>query len=192
MIYTASLFAAADAETRHVVIHEMRLEVEGRPDIVVRFTPHVAAAFKRLLAYGFGCRIPARDCAPRRRQHDRLSARIHKLLTAVLWPPDFTLSVQVPLSTPEQVAAAEATPIVVKEGVTYVTKIAFSVHKDVVLGLKFATVVSYTTGSHLRCECEAARLTLATYNSLGLHGGVDGLKRYASWCSCMARASAGV
>lgn len=49
---------------------------------------------------------------------------------------------QVPLSTPEQVAAAEATPIVVKEGVTYVTKIVFSVHKDVVLGLKFATVVS--------------------------------------------------
>lgn len=30
------MLAAADAETRHVVIHEMRIEVEGRPDIVVR------------------------------------------------------------------------------------------------------------------------------------------------------------
>lgn len=58
-----------------------------------------------------------------------------------LFHPQSTL-VQVPLSTPEQVAAAEASPMVVKEGVAYVTKIAFSVHKDVVLGLKFATVVS--------------------------------------------------
>ena len=72
---------ASDPETRRVVIHEMRIEVEGRPDIVIE------------------------------------------------------------LDSPDKVAAAEQNKIVVKEGATYVTKIVFSVHKDVVLGLKFSNVV---------------------------------------------------
>lgn len=78
--------AASDKETRQVVVHEMRIKVEGRPDIVV------------------------------------------------------------PLGTPEDVAAFEKSPLSVKEGVSYTTVIAFSVHKDVVLGLKFSNVVTNSLG----------------------------------------------
>ena len=77
---------AGDAETRHVVVHEMRICVEGRPDIVV------------------------------------------------------------PLGTPADVAAAERARIVVKEGAVYVTRIVFSVHKNVVLGLKFHNAVYSSLG----------------------------------------------
>lgn len=78
--------AAADAETRRVVVHEMRIAVEGRPDIVM------------------------------------------------------------PLNSAAAIAAIESTPLLVKEGCSYVTKIIFSVHRDVVVGLKFDNVVSNTIG----------------------------------------------
>jgi len=52
----------------------------------------------------------------------------------------------VPLGTPADVAAAERARIVVKEGAVYVTRIVFSVHKDVVLGLKFHNAVYSSLG----------------------------------------------
>lgn len=74
---------AADPETRPVVVREIRVLVDGRPDIVLR------------------------------------------------------------VGTPEEVAAAAAAPpLVFKEGATYRLRFVFTVHRDVVLGLRFANVVS--------------------------------------------------
>lgn len=73
---------AADPETRRVVIHELRIIVAGRPDIVL------------------------------------------------------------PLDTPERVLAVESQRLVVKEGLAFSTKLIFSVHHDVVLGLRFAQKVT--------------------------------------------------
>lgn len=73
--------AAADAETRHVVIREIRVLVDGRPDLVMK------------------------------------------------------------LSTPEEVKEVEGSKLVVKEGATYRLQFVFTVHRDVVLGLKFSNTV---------------------------------------------------
>ena len=73
---------AADPETRRVVIHELRIIVAGRPDIVL------------------------------------------------------------PLDTPEKVLAVESHRLIVKEGLAFSTKLIFSVHHDVVLGLRFAQKVT--------------------------------------------------
>jgi Rho GDP-dissociation inhibitor len=73
---------AADAETRRVVIHELRISVADRPDIVL------------------------------------------------------------PLDTPERVRAVEGGTLIVKEGLAFNTRLVWSVHKDVVLGLKFAQKVT--------------------------------------------------
>jgi Rho GDP-dissociation inhibitor len=75
--------ASADPETRPVVVREIRVLVDGRPDVVLR------------------------------------------------------------VGTPDEVAAtAAAPPLVFKEGATYRLRFVFTVHRDVVLGLRFANVVS--------------------------------------------------
>lgn len=93
--YKASLLGSAaanpsavseDKETRRVVIHEMRIEVEGRPPIVFA------------------------------------------------------------VDTPAAISALEATKLQVKEGTSYVICIVFSVHQDVVLGLRFHNTVYGSMG----------------------------------------------
>lgn len=80
---TASSAAAAAAagETRHVVIHSIRILVAGRPDVVM------------------------------------------------------------PLATSQDVAGVEAGRVVVKEGVEHRICITFSVHRDIVSGLRFTNKV---------------------------------------------------
>lgn len=73
--------AASDAEARHVVIHELRVCVEGRPDLVL------------------------------------------------------------PLATPAEVKATAAARLRVKEGATYTLRVTFSVHREIVLGLRFSNRV---------------------------------------------------
>lgn len=77
----AAAAAASDAEARHVVIHELRVCVEGRPDLVL------------------------------------------------------------PLATPAAVAATAATRLRVKEGATYALRVTFTVHREIVLGLRFSNRV---------------------------------------------------
>ena len=62
---------------------------------------------------------------------------IHELRILVAGRPDLVLQ----LDTPEKIRAVEAHRLVVKEGVSFSTKLIFSVHKDVVLGLRFAQKV---------------------------------------------------
>ena len=47
-----------------------------------------------------------------------------------------------PLATPDEQAASSAARLVVKEGATYVLRLTFTVHREVVLGLRWSHVVT--------------------------------------------------
>jgi Rho GDP-dissociation inhibitor len=67
---------------------------------------------------------------------------IHALRISVAGRPDIVL----PLDTPDKVKAVATSVIVVKEGLAFNTTIVFSVHHDVVLGLRFAQKVNTWIG----------------------------------------------
>lgn len=89
---------AADTEMRRVVIHELRIMVTGRPDIVL------------------------------------------------------------PLDTADNIRAVEANRLVVKEGLSFSTKLIFSIHREVCLGLRFSQKVT-----RLGVTCDTMNQMIGSY-----------------------------
>ena len=84
---------------------------------------------------------------------------IHELRIIVADRPDIVLS----LDTPEKVLAVESNRLVVKEGLAFSSKLIFSVHHEVVLGLRFTQKVT-----RLGMTCDTINQMIGSYPVCGL------------------------